>query len=71
MWLGYVIHAINTEIWWGNPVVNSLRRRDRRFDGTVDQVWSTFCVVATPSAKIDPHAGNVEFIKNEEGRVNV
>ena len=61
MWLGYVIHAISTEIWWGNPLVNALRRRDRGVDGTVDQVWTALYVVWTTLAKFDLHAGNVKF----------
>ena len=52
MWLGYVINAINTELWWGNPVVNVLIKGDRRVDGTIDRVCSIFYVVWTSLAKI-------------------
>ena len=63
-----MIHWINTEILWGNFLVNALRRRDRRVDGTVDQVW-TFYVVWTTLSEFDLHVGNVKFLtQNEEGK---
>jgi hypothetical protein len=72
VWLGFVIHAINIEIWWGNLLVNAPRRRDRRVDGTVDQVWTTFYVAWKTSSKFHLHAGNVKFItQKEEEYVNV